>query len=55
MPNPNREPRWPVIIALFCVAGISLSLPHSLVVGPRWLLLVLVLASTPRRSLATPD
>jgi hypothetical protein len=44
-PNvPNREPRWPVLIALFCVAGISFSLPHSLVLGPRWLLLVLVLA-----------
>ena len=39
----NREPRWPVVIALFCVGGISLSLPHSLVLGPRWLLLVLVL------------
>jgi hypothetical protein len=40
----EREPRWPVLIALICVGGISLSLPHSLVLGPRWLLLALVLA-----------
>ena len=40
----NPEARWPVFVALVGVGGISLSLPHSLVVGPRWLLLVLVLA-----------
>ncbi len=38
----NREPRWPVFIALLSVGGISFSLPHSLVLGPRWLLLVIV-------------
>ena len=38
----NPEARLPVLIALVGVAGISLSLPHSLVVGPRWLLLALV-------------
>ncbi len=40
----NPEARWPVLIALVGVAGISLSLPHSLVVGPRWLLLAVVVA-----------
>jgi hypothetical protein len=40
----NPEGRWPVLIALLGVAGISLALPHSLVVGPRWLLLALVVA-----------
>jgi hypothetical protein len=38
----NPEARWPVLIALVGVGGITLSLPHSLVVGPRWLLLALV-------------
>jgi len=40
----NPEARWPVLIALVGVGGINLSLPHSLVVGPRWLLLALVVA-----------
>jgi hypothetical protein len=40
---PNPEARWPVLVALIGVGGISLALPHSLVVGPRWLLLALVL------------
>lgn len=40
----NAEGRWPVLIALVAVAGVSLSLPHALVVGPRWLLLAVVLA-----------
>ena len=39
----NPEARWPVLIALVGVAGTSLSLPHALVVGPRWLLLAIVL------------
>ena len=33
-----------MLIALICVGGVSLSLPHTLVVGPRWLLLALVVA-----------
>jgi hypothetical protein len=37
------EGRWPVLVALLGVGGITLSLPHALVVGPRWLLLALVL------------
>lgn len=40
----NPEARWPVLVALVGVGGISFSLPHTLVVGPRWLLLALVLA-----------
>ncbi len=40
----NPEARWPVFVALVGVGGISFSLPHTLVVGPRWLLLALVLA-----------
>ena len=40
----NPEARWPVLIALLGVGGITLSLPHSLVVGPRWLLLAIVIA-----------
>src|SRR5215467_2951376 len=36
------EPRWQVIFALLAVAGIYLALPKELVVGPAWLLPVLV-------------
>ena len=39
----NPEARWPVLVALIGVGAITLSLPDSLVVGPRWLLLALVL------------
>jgi hypothetical protein len=39
----NPEVRWPVIIALIGVGGISFALPHSLVLGPRWLLAALVI------------
>src|SRR5499427_7132427 len=38
------EPRWQVIFALLAVAGIYLALPTELVVGPAWLLPVLVVA-----------
>src|SRR5262245_33239503 len=34
----NPEARWPVLMAVLGVGGISLALPHSLVLGPRWLL-----------------
>jgi hypothetical protein len=39
----NPEARWPVLVALLGVGAITLSLPHSLVLGPRWLLLAVVL------------
>jgi hypothetical protein len=42
----NREARWPVLAALVGVGGITLALPHALVIGPRWLLLALVLVLT---------
>ncbi|HET7766506.1 MAG TPA: hypothetical protein VFK92_15590 [Burkholderiales bacterium] len=36
------EPRWQAILALLAVAGIYMALPKELVVGPTWLLPVLV-------------
>jgi hypothetical protein len=36
------EPRWQVILALLAVAGIYMALPKELIVGPAWLLPVLV-------------
>jgi ion channel len=36
------EPRWQVILALLAVAGIYMALPKELIVGPDWLLPVLV-------------
>ena len=40
----NRlEPRWPALLALLAVAGLRLALPRYLVIGPDWLLLVVVL------------
>jgi hypothetical protein len=40
-PEP-AEPRWPALLALLAVSGITMALPASLTVGPRWLVLVLV-------------
>jgi hypothetical protein len=37
------EPRWQAILALIAVGGIYTALPRELSVGPRWLLLVVVL------------
>jgi hypothetical protein len=37
------EPRWQAILALIAVGGINTALPNELSVGPRWLLLSLVL------------
>lgn len=36
------EPRWQVVLALLAVTGISMALPKELIVGPTWLLPVLV-------------
>src|SRR5689334_2168891 len=36
------EPRWQVVLALLAVAGIYMALPNELIVGPSWLLPVLV-------------
>ena len=39
----NSEPRWPASVALIACAGLYLLLPHRLVVGPRWLLPILII------------
>lgn len=36
------EPRWPAVVALLAVGGLSFTLPPSLSVGPDWLLLAIV-------------
>jgi hypothetical protein len=40
----DPEPRWPALIAFIAVAGLYAALPPALVVGPRWLFIVLVAA-----------
>jgi hypothetical protein len=37
------EPRWPALSALLAVGGLNMALPPSLSVGPRWLLLAIVI------------
>ncbi len=44
--TPDRwdpEPRWHALIAVLVVGGLYAALPATLVVGPRWLLLVLLI------------
>ncbi len=41
-PIDQPEPRWQTIVAVLAVSGIYLALPKELVVGPTWLLPVLV-------------
>lgn len=42
------EPRWQALLALLAVGGIYLALPSSLVVGPTWLLpVVIVILAAP--------
>src|ERR1700742_2198848 len=36
------EPRWPAVMALLAVGGLSFALPPELSIGPDWLLLVVV-------------
>jgi hypothetical protein len=31
------EPRWPAVIAVIAVGGLSVALPPGLTIGPRWL------------------
>ena len=40
----DPEPRWPALIAVLAVGSLYTSLPSYLLIGPRWLFLVLVLA-----------
>ncbi len=42
MSDPRPEPRWPASVALVACAGLYLALPSRLVVGPKWLLPVLI-------------
>jgi hypothetical protein len=37
-----REPRWPAFVAMFAAAGVYLALPEPLSLGPRWLLLAII-------------
>src|SRR5437667_7337854 len=41
VPRPH-EPRWPVLIAVLVAGGLYAALPAALSVGPRWLLLSIV-------------
>jgi uncharacterized membrane protein len=40
--EPNPEPRWPASLALAVCAGLYVVLPNRLVVGPRWVLPILI-------------
>lgn len=39
----DPEPRWPAWIAVLAVGGLYAALPSYLMIGPRWLVLVIVL------------
>jgi uncharacterized membrane protein len=38
----DPEPRWPAIIAVLAVGGLYTALPASLIIGPRWAFLIVV-------------
>jgi hypothetical protein len=40
----DPEPRWPAWIAVLSVAGLHTALPAHLMIGPRWLFLLIILA-----------
>lgn len=40
----DPEPRWPAWIAVLTVAGLHTALPSHLMIGPRWLFLLVILA-----------
>ncbi len=40
----DPEPRWPALIAVVAVGGLYTALPSSLIIGPRWLFFVIVVA-----------
>ena len=42
----RAEPRWPTVIAVLAVGGIYVAIPDYLSLGPRWLLLVVMVALT---------
>src|ERR1051325_5619560 len=43
-PGEQKEPRWPAVLAVLGIGGLYFALPASLAVGPRWLLLSIVVA-----------
>lgn len=42
MSTPHPEPRWPASLALVVCVGLYVVLPNRLVVGPRWLVPILI-------------
>ena len=38
----DPEPRWPAVVAVLAVGGLYAALPQSLIVGPRWMFLVII-------------
>lgn len=36
------EPRWPAVVALLAIGGLRLALPEALSIGPRWLLIPVI-------------
>src|SRR5262252_4072448 len=42
--NWEREPRWPAVVALLASGGLYMAMPRSLVAGPRWALLTIIVA-----------
>ena len=40
----DPEPRWPAAIAVMAVGGLYLALPPYLIIGPRWLFPVVIIA-----------
>jgi hypothetical protein len=41
---PEAEPRWPALVAIVTAGIVYAALPEALAVGPRWLLIVLIVA-----------
>jgi len=39
----DPEPRWPALVAILAVGGLYTALPESLIIGPRWAFMVIVL------------
>ena len=42
--EPDREPRWPAVVAVLAVGGLYAALPEALTFGPSWLFPSVVLA-----------
>jgi hypothetical protein len=40
----DPEPRWPAAIAVIAATGLYLALPHYMIIGPRWLFPVVIIA-----------